>query len=106
VSERGDLALYSSPKFVVSLDKMQGQGSGGSSKKSSQMTMGTMGLMIFGLAVILLGFNYWHAMKCVESSGMGDLEDYAKAIDKRVLEIESKVRPNMHYCMMSCALCY
>ena len=30
-------------------------------------------------------------MKCVESSGMGDLEDYAKAIDKRVLELESQV---------------
>lgn len=53
--------------------------------------MTTVGIMIFTFAIILIGFNYWHAMKCVESSGMGDLEDYAKAIDKRVLELESQV---------------
>ena len=61
-------------------------------RNSSQtLSMGSMGIMIFIFAIILIGFNYWHAMKCVETSGMGDLEDYAKAIDKRVLELESKV---------------
>jgi len=53
--------------------------------------MGTVGMMIFTFAIILIGFNYWHAMKCVESSGIGDLEEYSKAIDKRVLELESRV---------------
>jgi len=56
--------------------------------------MGTVGIMIFVFAVILIGFNYWHAMKCVESNGMGDLEEYAKAIDKRVLELESQTLKN------------
>lgn len=54
--------------------------------------------MIFVFAVILIGFNYWHALKCVESSGMGDLEDYAKAVDKRVLELESRVCTTLIMC--------
>lgn len=66
------------------------QGSGGK-KSNSQVSMGTVGIMIFAFAIILIGFNYWHAMKCVESSGMGDFEDYAKAMNKRLLELESQV---------------
>lgn len=58
------------------------------------MSMGSMGIMMLIFAVILIGFNYWHAMRCVESNGMGDLEDYAKSIDKRVLELESKSLQN------------
>lgn len=39
-------------------------------------------------SVVIIGFNYWHAMKCVEQNGLGDMEDYIKALEKRIASVE------------------
>lgn len=60
------------------------------SGSSSSFSIGSMTVLVLAFGIILIGFNYWHAMKCVQNGGMGDLEDYAKAIEKRLLEVESQ----------------
>ncbi len=47
--------------------------------------------IVLGVGILIIGLNYWHAMKCVKSKGIDDMDDYINALEKRILELESQV---------------
>jgi hypothetical protein len=49
-------------------------------------------LIIIVGGALIVGFNYWHALQCVQSNGIGDFQDYIKAMESRILYAEAKVQ--------------
>ena len=47
-----------------------------------------IGSVIIVIGILVIGFNYWHAMKCVESNGLEDINDYLQAMEKRIVDVE------------------
>mmetsp|Transcript_7228 Transcript_7228/g.10755 ORF Transcript_7228/g.10755 Transcript_7228/m.10755 type:complete len:231 (-) Transcript_7228:86-778(-) len=68
--------------------------SDGHGQKKGQISITTAAAFILFAGVFIIGFNYWHAMKCVQSSGLGDMDDYVKAMERRLLEVESQMVKN------------
>lgn len=58
-------------------------------KKS--ISVGFIAAIVLGAGVTMILLNYWHAMKCVESKGLGDMNDYVEVLEKRILQLESNV---------------
>jgi hypothetical protein len=48
-------------------------------------------VVVLCAGVFIIGLNYWHAMKCVKSKGIDDMDNYISALEKRILELESQV---------------
>ena len=61
----------------------------GHKKNHSSVTL--IGGIVFLAGIMLIGFNYWHAMKCVRSKGLGDMDDYINALEGRISEMERQV---------------
>jgi hypothetical protein len=57
-------------------------------QKKNQSSLTVLAVVVLVSGGIIIGFNYWHAMKCVEQNGLGDMEDYIKALEKRIALVE------------------
>lgn len=62
------------------------------SQKKSPNSISALGVFVFVAGLVIIGFNYWHAMKCVETNGLGDMGDYIRALEKRINQVEAKVQ--------------
>jgi hypothetical protein len=71
-------------------DHERNSNSKGNSQHQSSWTW--FGSIIIVIGIILIGFNYWHAMKCVESNGIEDTNDYLAAMEKRILDVEYQAK--------------
>lgn len=65
---------------------------GENEKKGNHTSWSCIGSIIIVIGIIIIGFNYWHAMKCVESNGLEDSHEYIAAMNERVLYIENQVK--------------
>ena len=69
---------------------------GSASKKNHTSIPFLVGcVLVFG--IVLIGFNYWHAMQCVQTQDIADIDEYAQNFEKRILEIESQVCLYLRY---------
>jgi len=44
-----------------------------------------------GVAIALLGLNFWHASNCSQSKSSSEIDSYVDALNKRLLQAESQV---------------
>lgn len=44
-----------------------------------------------GVAIALLGLNFWHATNCAQSKSSAEIDGYVDALNKRLLQAESQV---------------
>jgi hypothetical protein len=63
---------------------------------TSSVSWSVIGSIIVVTGVVIVGFNYWHAMKCIEMNGIEDSHEYISAMEKRVLDIENQVKLSHH----------
>lgn len=59
--------------------------------KKISTTMVILIACIIGLAIGLFGINYWHASKCASDRSPDEIEDLIEALNRRLLQTESKV---------------
>lgn len=64
----------------------------GSHHVSSHTSWSCIGSIIIVIGIVIVGFNYWHAMKCVESNGLEDSHEYIAAMNQRIVDIEYQVK--------------
>ena len=65
-----------------------------SKQRSSPLSVTTLACIVLGAGVVLIGLNYWHAMKCMSNAGSNlteDIDSYIIALEKRVLQVETQV---------------
>lgn len=60
--------------------------------KKMSTSMVIMSACVIGVAIGLFGLNYWHASKCTSSRSPDEIEEYVEALNRRLLQAESKVR--------------
>lgn len=58
-------------------------------KKQHNLTF--LGSLVLFIGIIIIGFNYWHAMSCVQVINSYDIKEVTNKLEQRVLEAESKV---------------
>jgi hypothetical protein len=61
-------------------------------RKGNNQSWTWIGSVIILIGILIIGFNYWHAMKCVESNGLEDTNDYLLAMEKRILDVEYQAK--------------
>jgi hypothetical protein len=65
---------------------------GNNSNSASSASWTVIASILVVVGVIIVGFNYWHAMKCIEMNGFEDSQSYISAMEKRVSDIENQVK--------------
>lgn len=63
----------------------------GNSSKKSQTSITFLVGVVLCVGIVMIGLNYWHAMQCVEPKDVGDIDERAKALEMRILDVESQV---------------
>jgi hypothetical protein len=64
---------------------------GSSSSKKSHTSITFLVGVVLCVGIVMIGLNYWHVMQCVEPNDIGDIDERAKVLEKRILEVESQV---------------